>query len=271
MVAPIGQILALADEDEVEVAVVVVVAPVCCTLGNCGEAEDVEVAAIGFVERGLAVFNAVLAGQQQVEIAVIVVVAPVDIAIAQGRQPGVGLDCERATLIDVEQALSIAAAVLAKDGEVEVAIAIVVAPVHGCLFERADALVRGHELLNIEDLLLRPVRACEAAVDRLHAPEIGVGRQAAAQDLVGFEAAVTWSDHRGAAVDLAAAGLGADAEVVGQLGALSIGTRCPAEEDAAAGDGGWIESGGGGGGGVGQGGTLVVVENGAALAALVGA
>ncbi|MCH2658804.1 hypothetical protein MK163_00005, partial [bacterium] len=84
MVAPIGQILALADQDEVEVSVVVVVTPVCCTLGNCGEAEDVEVA-----------------------------------------------------------------------------VAIVVAPVHGCFFERADALVRGHELLNIEDLLLRPVRVCE--------------------------------------------------------------------------------------------------------------
>ncbi len=102
-------------------------------------------------------------------------------------------------------------------------------------------MVRRDETTNIEDLLLRPGRLRIAVIDGLHAPEIRIGRQAAAQDLVGFKTGVARPGRHRPAEDIIAFRFGTESQVIGQLVAFGVGAWGPTEENAIASDGGFVQ------------------------------
>ena len=88
---------------------------------------------------------------------------------------------------------------------------------------------------------MRPGRLRIAVIDGLHTPEIRIGRQAAAQDLVGFKTGVARAGRHCPAEDIIAFRFGAESQIVGQLGAFGVGAWGPTEENAITSDDGWVQ------------------------------
>ena len=113
---------------------------------------------------------------EQVEIAVTIVIAPGEVTLSQRREIPIGGRREGAIAVDVGQQESVAGAVRPHQGQIDVPVAIHIAPAHGGVLHATEALAGGHEVLH-DKLPIGEGRACQSAIDGLHRPVIRIRQQ----------------------------------------------------------------------------------------------